>query len=139
MALPRISLVGNLVSDAELRFTTAGKAILRGRVACSNRIKGEDGQWKDGESCFLDFELWERKAEAFAEVGLKGATVMIVGQLKQRTYETNEGQRRTVYDLSCDDIALVVKPKKDQPAAGSTDPWATNQPGAADWDSEPPF
>lgn len=139
MTLPMIHLTGNLVADPELRFTPSGKAVAKFRVASSHRVKDADGQWRDGATCFLDCQVWEGKAEALVEVARKGTTVMLSGRLGQREYETKEGERRTVYEIQVDDVAITVRAGKSAGAKSSRDqdPWAA-APAPND-DSEPPF
>jgi single-strand DNA-binding protein len=117
MALPTINLTGNLTSDPELRFTASGRSYATTRVACSQRRKTETGEWVDGDTCFIDIVIW-RGAEAAVENLKKGSTVMLSGHLKSRTYE-KDGQQRTTYEVTADEIALVTKIKT--PAESATD------------------
>lgn len=129
--LPSVTLEGRLVADPELRFTAAGKAVGKMRVACNSRVKQADGSFADGETCFLDVIVWEGKAENAAETLSKGALVLVAGRLSQRTYEASDGAKRTVYEVTADAIgpALASKAGVAKPA---DDPWA-NQP------ENPPF
>jgi single-strand DNA-binding protein len=133
--LPAIVLNGNVVADPELRFTPSGKAVARFRVACNNRIR-KGSEWVDGEACFLDVQMWEGKAESLVEHVNKGTAVLVTGRLQQRSYETKEGEKRTVYEVAADEVAVVVKPAAKARAGG--DPWAAG----AQWgpqDEQPPF
>lgn len=133
MPLPTILLTGNLTADPQLRFTANGTAVINFRVATSQRVKNKDtGEWTDGDSCFIDVVSW-RDAEQLAETLTKGATVMVDGQLKQRTFETKEGEKRTAYEVNADNVALVVRSRAGspaaKPAAAPADPWATTSIG----------
>lgn len=139
--LPQVFLAGNLVADPELRFTPSGIAVAKFRVACNDRRKNEAGEWVDGDTTFLDVTVWRQKAETVAERLSKGSKVMVQGRLAQRSYETAAGEKRTVYEVTADEVAEQILPKPAQrstAAAGGDDPWATawSQPAQG---SEPPF
>lgn len=133
--LPMVYLTGNAVSDPELRFTLSGKAVAKFRVASNNRVKGADGEWRDGEACFLDVTVWESKAETLVEQVSKGTAVMVAGRLSQRNWEDKEGNKRTNYDVTADEVAVVVKGVKSQRRA-EADPWAA-VPASNDSDEAP--
>lgn len=136
MGLPFVSLTGNLTDDPELRFTAAGKAIAKLRLACNSRVKGPSGEWTDGETCYLDASVWEGKAEAAAETLTKGSTVTITGRLSQRSWEAEDGTRRYAYEVKVEEIAVVLKAaKRGGPAAA--DPWAS--PAGEDEQGQVPF
>lgn len=126
MALPNITLIGNLVADPELRHTQAGKPVVTLRVACNDRKKNDAGEWVDGESVFLDVTSW-RSPEAINTQLSKGSKVLIVGTLRQDNYE-KDGQKRTSYKVIADEIASLIYDRNGQ-ISGSTsitsDPWAT--------------
>lgn len=123
MSLPQITMVANAVADPELRVTASGKAVAKLRVACNSRIRQQDGSFVDGDACFLDVTAWERTAEAVAEAVRKGTKVMITGRLQQRSYETATGEKRTVYEVVADEVALVLSaPKKTEPAVMTRGP-----------------
>ena len=135
MSLPHITLTGNAVGDAELRFTASGVAVATVRVACSSRKKVGD-QWEDGDSCFLDVKVWKQAAENVAECVVKGTTITVTGELKQREYETNSGEKRTVYEVAARSVAIdlgrqIAQPNKASRSGSQTDarkvddPWAT--------------
>ena len=135
--LPQIFLTGNVVADPELRFTAGGKAVAKFRVAANSRVKGPDGSWRDGETCFLDAIVWEAKAEALVEAVTKGTAVMLSGRLQQRSYETAQGERRSVYEVVAEEVAVIVKPGK--PAGVAADPWGAEQGSWGAADAAPPF
>lgn len=156
-----ITVVGNLTDDPELRFTSSGAAVANFTVASTPRFFDKNtNDWKDGDALFLRCSIWRQAAENVAETLTKGARVIVQGRLKQRSYETREGEKRTVYELDVDEVgpslkyatAKVVKVTRGgggggfgggggapaAPAAASApaqDPWAS-APAA---DDEPPF
>jgi len=157
-----ITLVGNLVDDPELRFTPSGAAVAKFRIASTPRfLDKQTNEWKDGESLFLSCNVWRQAAENVAESLQRGMRVIVQGRLKQRSYETKEGEKRTVYEVEVDEVgpslksatAKVVKTQRGAGAGGfgggaaaDNDPWASAAPapapsgnaggGASD---EPPF
>lgn len=137
MTLPQIYLTGNAVADPELRFTASGKAVAKFRIACNSRVK-KDGEWGDGPTTFLDCTVWEKAAEAVAESVRKGTKLMVTGRLEQRSFETSAGEKRTVYEVNADDVALVLLAPKSQSQRQSDDPWATG-PGNEPQQHEAPF
>lgn len=105
-----ITLVGNAVADPELRFTPAGAAVAQLRVASTPRTYNRDtNQWEDGEALFLTCNIWKQAAENVAESISKGMRVIVVGRLKQRSYQTREGENRTVFEVEADEIAPSLK------------------------------
>ena len=137
-----ITIVGNLVDDPELRFTPAGAAVAKFRIASTPRIfDKQTNEWRDGESLFLTCSVWRQAAENVAESLARGVRVIVQGRLKQRSYEDGQGVKRTVYEIDVDEVgptlaratAKVVK----NPAGGNAsvptngsvgDPWAGAQP-----------
>jgi len=100
-----ITIVGNLVNDPELRFTNSGQPVAQFRVASTPRIRDNaTGEWKDGDSLFLTCNVWRQMAENVAESLQRGMRVIVSGRLRQRSYETKEGEKRTVYEVEVDDI-----------------------------------
>jgi single-strand DNA-binding protein len=100
-----ITIVGNLVNDPELRFTNSGQPVAQFRVASTPRIRdNQTGEWKDGDSLFLTCNVWRQMAENVAESLQRGMRVIVSGRLRQRSYETKEGEKRTVYEVEVDDI-----------------------------------
>jgi single-strand DNA-binding protein len=146
-----ITLCGNLVDDPELRFTPQGQPVARFRIASTPRFLDKaTGEWKDGDGLFLTCNVWRGTAEHVAESLTRGMRVIVSGRLRQRSYETREGDKRTVYEVEVDDVgpslksatAKVVKASRSggaqaggQARAGegnqAADPWAG--------DDQPPF
>lgn len=148
-----ITVIGNLTDDPELRFTPNGAAVAKFRVASTPRFMDRNTQeWKDGDPLFLSCTAWRQMAENVAESLQRGARVLVQGRLRQRSYETREGEKRTVVELEVDEIgpslryatAQVKKMNRSVQPAGSDrapmttpmadDPWATNAPT-----EEPPY
>ena len=159
-----ITVVGNLTGDPELRFTPSGAAVANFTVASTPRTFDKNSnEWKDGEALFLRCSVWRQAAENVAESLQKGTAVIVQGRLKQRSYETKEGEKRTVYELDVDEVgpslkfatAKVNKTSRGgggggygAPSGGSgggapaDDPWASSAPasgGGGGWSDEPPF
>ena len=100
-----ITIVGNLVNDPELRFTASGQPVATFRVASTPRIRDNStGEWKDGDSLFLTCNVWRQMAENVAESLQRGMRVIVNGRLRQRNYETQQGEKRTVYEVEVDDV-----------------------------------
>jgi single-strand DNA-binding protein len=154
----QMTLVGNLVEDPELRFTPAGQPVAKFRVASTPRYRDNaTGEWKDGDSLFLTCTTWRQTAENAAESLTRGMRVIVTGRLKQRSYETKEGEKRTVYELEADELgpslrnasAKVQKVTRSGGNGGQAataqggsggkdaDPWAVSAPGG--YSDEPPF
>jgi single-strand DNA-binding protein len=105
-----ITICGNLVDDPELKFTPNGHAVANFRVASTPRFFDKQAnEWKDGESLFLTCTVWRQQAEHVAESLQRGHRVVVVGRLKQRSYETREGEKRTVYEVEAEDVAVSLK------------------------------
>jgi len=101
----QITIVGNLVNDPELRFTSSGQPVASFRVASTPRVMDRNtNEWKDGDSLFLTCNVWRQMAENVAESLQRGMRVIVSGRLRQRNYETKEGEKRTVYEVEVDDI-----------------------------------
>ena len=157
-----ITVVGNLTADPELRFTPSGAAVANFTVASTPRTFDKNSnEWKDGEALFLRCSVWRQAAENVAESLQRGTAVIVQGRLKQRSYETKEGEKRTVIELEVDEIgpslryatAKVTKASRGEGGGGfsggggggggfgssggggSSDPWSTPA-GPSD---EPPF
>ena len=151
----QITIAGNLVDDPELRFTPAGQAVARFRVASTPRFRDNTtGEWKDGDSLFLTCNVWRQAAENAAESLTRGMRVIVSGRLRQRSYETKEGEKRTVYEIEADEVAAslqratvkVTKAVRTSTGTntgnggrgpGEPDPWASE--GAGGYSDEPPF
>src|SRR5204863_490296 len=163
-----ITIVGNLVDDPELRFTPSGAAVANFRIASTPRFLDKaTNEWKDGESLFLSCNVWRQAAENCAESLQRGMRVIVQGRLKQRSYETKEGEKRTVYEVEVDEVgpslksatAKVVKTQRGGGGGGfgggggqaDNDPWASapassgsgGSGGGGGWGAgpsdEPPF
>lgn len=158
-----ITLIGNLTDDPELRFTPSGAAVAKFRVASTPRyLDKQSGEWKDGEALFLTCNVWRQAAEHVAESLQRGTRVIVSGRLKQRTYETREGEKRTVFEVEVDEIgpslryatAKVQKMSRSSGGGGfggsnapADDPWASATPAApagaaagnSGFQEEPPF
>ena len=105
-----ITIVGNLTDDPELRFTPSGAAVAKFRIASTPRtLDRASGEWKDGEPLFLACNIWRDAAEHVAESLQRGARVIVQGRLRQRSYETREGEKRTVYELEVDEIGPSLR------------------------------
>ena len=105
-----ITVIGNLTDDPELRFTPSGAAVAKFRIASTPRtLDRASGEWKDGEPLFLACSVWRQAAENVAESLQRGARVIVSGRLRQRSYETKEGEKRTVYELEVDEIGPSLR------------------------------
>ncbi len=144
-----ITITGNLTNDPELRFTPSGAAVASFTVASSSRVLDKQtNEWKDGDTTFLRCNVWRQYAENVAESLQRGMRVIVNGRLKQRSYETKEGEKRTVYEVEVDDVGPALKyatakvTKVSRGGAGggfgapsggeagaSDDPWATPAAG----------
>lgn len=153
-----ITVVGNLTADPELRFTPSGAAVANFTVASTPRTFDRQTQeWKDGDALFLRCNVWRQAAENVAESLTRGARVVVSGRLKQRSFETKEGEKRTVVELEVDEVgpslryatAKVTKASRGSgggtggggfggsgSTGGSDDPWSTPAAPSSD---EPPF
>jgi single-strand DNA-binding protein len=106
----QITIAGNLVDDPELRFTPSGQPVARFRVASTPRFRDNaSGEWKDGDSLFLTCNVWRQAAENVAESLQRGMRVIVQGRLRQRSYETKEGEKRTVYEVEVDDVGPSLR------------------------------
>ncbi len=105
-----ITVVGNLTADPELRFTASGAAVANFTVASTPRtFDRNSGEWKDGEALFLRCNIWRQAAENVAESLTRGSRVIVNGRLKQRSFETKEGEKRTVIELEVDEIGPSLR------------------------------
>src|ERR687885_507664 len=106
----QITVVGNLVDDPELRFTPSGAAVANFRVASTPRtFDRQTNEWKDGEALFLSCSVWRQAAENVAESLQRGMRVIVQGRLKQRSYETREGEKRTVFEVEVDEVGPSLR------------------------------
>ncbi|MCG8924783.1 single-stranded DNA-binding protein [Lentzea sp. DG1S-22] len=161
-----ITVVGNLTADPELRFTQSGAAVASFTVASTPRtFDRQSGEWKDGEALFLRCNVWRQVAENVAESLTRGSRVLVSGRLRQRSFETKEGEKRTVVELEVDEIgpslryatAKVNKVSRGDGGGGggfgggggqqsrgggapADDPWGSAPPaGSGGFADEPPF
>ena len=106
----QITVVGNLVSDPELRYTPTGVAVANFRIASTPRtFDRQSNDWKDGDSLFLTCNVWRQAAENVAESLQRGMRVIVQGRLHQRSYETREGEKRTVFEVEVDDVGPSMR------------------------------
>ncbi|PZG49809.1 single-stranded DNA-binding protein [Spongiactinospora gelatinilytica] len=139
----QITIVGNLVDDPELRFTPTGTAVAKFRIASTPRfLDKQSNEWKDGEALFLTCNTWRQAAENVAESLQRGMRVIVQGRLRQRSYETKEGEKRTVYEVEVDEVGpslrnATAKVNRTSRQGGggfgggpAEDPWATASPTA---------
>jgi len=158
----QITIIGNLVDDPQLRYTPTGQAVASFRVASTPRFLDRNtNEWKDGDSLFLSCNVWRQAAENVAESLQRGMRVIVSGRLRQRSYETKEGEKRTVYEIEVDEVgpslrnasAKVVKSSRATGGQGASssqggygsgggraadDPWAS-EPADSGFSDEPPF
>ena len=153
-----ITVVGNLTGDPELRFTPSGAAVANFTIASTPRnFDKATNEWKDGDTLFLNCSVWRQAAECVAESLTKGTRVVAQGRLKQRSYETREGEKRTVVELDVEEIGPSLKyatakvTRTDSGGArggfsantgaapAGDDPWATKPVSDTGGTDEPPF
>ena len=151
-----ITVVGNLTGDPELRFTPAGAAVANFTIASTPRtFDRQANEWKDGDTLFMRCSIWREAAENVAESLTKGTRVIAQGRLVQRSYETREGEKRTVVELQVEEIgpslkyasAKVTRAQRSGGNGGGSgggapadDPWATAGPAStSSFADEPPF
>ena len=140
MSDTHVTLTGNLTDDPELKFTTTGTAVASFRLACTPRVR--DGEsWKDGETSFFRVNVWRDQAENVADSLAKGARAIVIGRLKTRTWETPEGERRSVTEVEADEVAPSLRwatatveraSRRDKASAGAS-------AGAGQFNDAPPF
>lgn len=135
-----ITIVGNLTNDPELRFTQTGAAVASFTIASSARTYNKQvEQWQDGEALFMRCSAWRDLGEHAAESLTRGTRVIATGRLQMRTYETSDGEKRTVFEMTVDEIGpslrfATAKPQKAARSAnngqgtGDSDPWASDAP-----------
>jgi len=163
-----ITIIGNLVGDPELRYTPTGQAVATFRVASTPRyMDRQTNEWKDGDSLFLSCNVWRQAAENVAESLTRGMRVIVSGRLRQRSYETKEGEKRTVYEVEVDEVgpslrnasAKVTRSTRSGGGGGfsgggggnqggygggaggraNDDPWAADSGSDNGFSDEPPF
>lgn len=124
MALPQITIQGNVCLEPNLQFTANGAALCRIRVAAGERKKDEAGNWIDGDTTFLDCTVWGSLAEAAVEVFAKGTPVVVLGRLRSRVVE-KDGAKNTYWSVDVDSIAVDAKKSV---KSDLSDPWAAGAP-----------
>ena len=130
-----ITVVGNLTADPELRFTPSGAAVASFTVASTPRtFDRQTSEWKDGDTLFLRCSIWREAAENVAESLVKGARVIVQGRLVQRSFETREGEKRTVVEMQVDEVGpslryATAKPNRTQRGGGGGGGGFGNQGG----------
>lgn len=151
-----ITVVGNLTADPELRFTPSGAPVANFTIASTPRtFDRQSGEWKDGEALFMRCSIWRQAAESVADSLTKGTRVVATGRLKQRSFETKEGEKRTVVEMDVDEIgpslryatAKVTKASRGSGGGGggygggqAEDPWGSAPAaGGGGFSDEPPF
>lgn len=161
----QITIIGNLTRDPELRYTPTGQAVANFAVASTPRYLDKNtNEWKDGDALFLNCSVWRQAAENVAESLQRGMRVIVSGRLRQRSYETKEGEKRTVVEVEVDEVgpslryasAKVTKSARQTTTSGSfgggqpgaaqgggspnADPWAADSgAGTGGFSDEPPF
>lgn len=149
-----VTLVGNLTADPELRFTPSGAAVCNFTVASTPRnFDRQSQEWKDGEALFMRCNAWRQLAENVSEGLRRGDRVVVVGRLKQRSFDTKEGEKRTVVECEADEVAasakfaMVTATKAQRrhsedrggfPAPSADDPWATAPAGSGGFGGDGP-
>jgi single-strand DNA-binding protein len=156
-----LTIVGNLTADPELRFTPSGAAVASFTVASTPRSFDKNtNEWKDGDALFMRCSIWRQAAENVAESLQRGMRVIVTGRLQQRSYETREGEKRTVVEMQVDEVGPSLRyatAKVNRTQRGSSggggfgsdsggsapvdDPWASSGPAASagSFSDEPPF
>jgi single-strand DNA-binding protein len=130
----QVTIVGNLTDDPELRYTPNGAAVVNFTVAVSRRVKDEaTNQWKDAETSFLRCNAWRSMAENVAESLTRGSRVVVVGRIRQRTWETPEGDKRSAVEIEADEVGPSLRwatTKVEKQTRGGGD-WAETVPVGA--------
>lgn len=158
-----ITIVGNLTADPEVRFTSSGAAVANFTIASTPRsFDRNTSEWKDGETLFMRCSIWRQAAENVAESLTRGTRVIASGRLKQRSFETREGEKRTVVEMEVDEIGPSLRTATAKvsrisrgdsggfgsgraaapaaPAAPAEDPWGSAPAaGTGGYSDEPPF
>ena len=137
-----ITVIGNLTADPELRFTGSGDAVTNFTVASTPRTYDKNAnEWRDGDPLFLGCSVWRQAAENVTETLTKGMRVIVTGRLKQRSYETKEGEKRSTIELEIDEIGPSLRyatatvsraASSGRPGVGADEPWGSPTAPAAD-------
>jgi single-strand DNA-binding protein len=141
-----LTITGKLVNDPELRYTPSGQPVATFRVASTPRFRDNaTGEWKDGDSLYLTVNVWRQAAENAAESLNRGTRVIVTGRLRQRAYETKDGEKRTVYGLEADEVGVSLRnatakvTRATRAGAGNSGQAAPASPGSDSYPDEPPF
>ncbi|MDN6286085.1 MAG: single-stranded DNA-binding protein [Corynebacterium casei] len=153
-----ITIVGNVVADPSLRFTPAGAPVANFRVVSTPRkYNSQTQQWEDGEAMFLTCNVWRQAAENVAETMAKGMRIIVTGRLKARSFQTREGENRTVFEIDVEEVGPSLRyasaqvarnpregggdkvgtTQQSQPAQSQGNQWGQQAPQAAAWDKQP--
>ena len=152
-----ITIIGNLVDDPDLRFTPSGAAVANFRIASTPRtFDRQSNEWKDGETLFMSCAVWRQAAENVAESLQRGMRVIVTGRLKSRSFETREGEKRTVFEIDVDEVgpslrsatAKVTRASRSGggggdgysgggQSSGGNDPWATAPAASSSTGADP--
>ena len=108
-SMNQVVIVGNLTDDPELRYTPNGAAVVKFRVAVNRRYQDQQGQWKDGDTSYFTVNGWRTLADNVAESLTRGSRVVVVGRLQMRSWETQEGEKRTVTEIEADEIGPSLR------------------------------
>lgn len=136
-----VQIVGNVTADPELRFTASGVPVANFNVAVNERVKNGD-KWEDGEATFWRINVWRDQAEHVAESITRGLRVVVLGQAKSRSWETPEGEKRTVFEVTADEVAPSLRwaTAKVERASGSSSGGGSRPASSGGtWDDPPPF
>ena len=105
----QVTLVGNLTDDPELRYTPNGAAVCKFRIAVNRRIQDGQGNWKDGEASYFSVNCWRGLGENVAESLTRGTRVIVAGRLQYRSWENQEGEKRSAIEIEADEVGPSLK------------------------------
>lgn len=128
-----VTMIGNLTDDPELRYTPQGAAVANFRIAVNHRFKDQAGNWQDGETSYFRINCWRQLAENIAESLTRGSRVIVTGRLKMRSWETQEGEKRSVVEIEADEVGPSLRfatAKVEKVARGG------GGGGGGDWESQ---
>jgi single-strand DNA-binding protein len=138
-----VTLVGNITDDPELRFTPSGAAVANFTVAVNRRYKNQDGQWEDKLDGFFRCNCWRDMAENVAESLQKGARVVVVGRLQQRSWEDQDGNKRSAFEVQVDEVGpslrwATASVQKSQRSGGQASSGGGSSTSGGDWGAPAP-
>lgn len=147
-----VTVIGTCTADPELRFTPSGAAVANFTVASNpRRFDKNKNEWVDGDPVFMRCNIWRQPAENVAECLTRGMRVVVIGVLKQRSYETKQGEKRTVVECEAEEVAVSVRfatakvtkagraSDSSRSSSGKEDPWGSPAAGGGGYSEEPPF